>query len=144
MEDKVLDTVVNMIKYTFKKDILVKPLETSKVTVEYTEQIPTGEKDEEGFNKYETKTHTKEVDSEFSRGIVIALPTNKSVNEANDLDFKLGDIIVYPAKFAKSFDLFKNSQLVKPYDIVAIEHTQEAELEEKEEEHSNIYEDLND
>lgn len=121
MEDKVLKTVVDSIKYSFKKDILVKPLPVTKVTVEYTEQIPTGEKDEEGFNKYETKNHTKEVDSEFSRGIVISLPTSKAINEANDVDIKLGDTIVYVSKFAKNFDLFKDSQLVKPYDVIAVE-----------------------
>lgn len=124
MEDKVLKTVVDSIKYSFKKDILVKPLPTTKVTVEYTEQIPTGEKDEEGFNKYETKSHTKEVDSEFSRGIVISLPTSKAINEANDIDINLGDTIVYVSKFAKNFDLFKDSQLVKPYDVIAVESTE--------------------
>lgn len=52
MEDKVLETVVNGLEYSFEKDILVKPLAPIMVTKEYTEQIPTGEKDEEGFNKY--------------------------------------------------------------------------------------------
>lgn len=120
MEDKVLETVINSIGYTFKKDILVKPLEPIKVTREYTEQIPTGEKDEEGFNKYETKTSTREEESDLAIGIVIALPTDVTVVEANKLDIKLGDTVVYPAKFAKYFDLFKDSQLVKPYDIIAV------------------------
>ena len=35
-------------------------------------------------------------------------------------DFKVGNLIVYPSKFAKDFDLFKDSQLVKPYDVVAL------------------------
>ena len=43
---------------------LVKPLDPIMVTKEITEQIPTGDKDEEGYNKYETKTETKEVESE--------------------------------------------------------------------------------
>ena len=43
MEDKVLETVVNGIKYTMLKDVLVKPLEPVMVTKEITEQIPTGE-----------------------------------------------------------------------------------------------------
>ena len=67
MEDKVLETVVNGLEYSFEKDILVKPLAPIMVTKEYTEQIPTGEKDEEGFNKYEVKTHTKEVESDFAK-----------------------------------------------------------------------------
>mgnify|MGYP006953403150 CR=1 FL=1 len=105
MEDKVLETVVNGLEYSFEKDILVKPLTPIMVTKEYTEQIPTGEKDEEGFNKYEVKTHTKEVESDFAKG--------------TDSTIKVGDTIVYPKKFAKDFDLFKDSQLVKPYDVVA-------------------------
>lgn len=113
MEDKVLETVVNGLEYSFEKDILVKPLAPIMVTKEYTEQIPTGEKDEEGFNKYEVKTHTKEVESDFAKGIVLSIPIG------TDSTIKVGDTIVYPKKFAKDFDLFKDSQLVKPYDVVA-------------------------
>ena len=106
MEDKVLETVVNGLEYSFEKDILVKPLAPIMVTKEYTEQIPTGEKDE-------VKTHTKEVESDFAKGIVLSIPTGA------DSTIKVGDTIVYPKKFAKDFDLFKDSQLVKPYDVVA-------------------------
>ena len=101
MEDKVLETVVNGIKYTMLKDVLVKPLEPVMVTKEITEQIPTGEVDEDGFNKYDTQTETKEVESEYSTGVVLKIPTCLT-------------------EFAKDFDLFKDSQLVKPYDIIAV------------------------
>lgn len=111
--NEVLETVIEGIEYTFEKDILVKPLEPVMITKEYEEQIPTGEQDEEGFNKYETKKHTKEVESDFAKGIVLAVPTTV------DCLIKVGEIIVYPKKFAKDFDLFKDSQLVKPYDVVA-------------------------
>ena len=111
--DKVLETVISGIEYTFTKDILVKPLEPIMVTKEYEEQIPTGETDEEGFNKYEVKKHTKEVESDFAKGIVLSVPTTDGIT------FQPGDTVIYPKKFAKDFDLFKDSQLVKPYDIVA-------------------------
>lgn len=111
--DKVLETVIEGIEYTFEKDILVKPLEPVMITKEYEEQIPTGEQDDEGFNKYETKKHTKEVESDFAKGIVLAVPTTVELN------IQVGETVVYPKKFAKDFDLFKDSQLVKPYDIVA-------------------------
>lgn len=114
-QDKVLETVVNGIKYTMLKDVLVKPLEPIMVTKEFTEQIPTGEVDEEGFNKYETQTETKEVESEWATGVVLQIPT--CVTEP---EFKVGDKIVYNKKFAKDFDLLKNSQLVKAYDIIAV------------------------
>ena len=101
MEDKVLETVVNGLEYSFEKDILVKPLAPIMVTKEYTEQIPTGEKDEEGFNKYEVKTHTKEVESDFAKGIVLSIPTGA------DSTIKVGDTIVYPKKFAKTLIYLK-------------------------------------
>lgn len=111
--DKVLETVIEGLEYTFEKDILVKPLEPVMIAKEYEEQIPTGEQDEEGFNKYEVKKHTKEVESDFAKGIVLALPTSV------ECTVSVGNIIVYPKKFAKDFDLFKDSQLIKPYDVVA-------------------------
>lgn len=114
MEDKVLETVVNGLKYTFLKDILVKPLEPVMIEKEVTEQVPTGKKDEQGFEEYETKTETKKVESEFTIGVILSLPTNYTEN-----DLKVGDNVVYVKKFAKDFDLFKNSQLIKSYDVIA-------------------------
>ena len=37
--DKVLETVIEGIEFTFEKDILVKPLEPVMITKEYEEQI---------------------------------------------------------------------------------------------------------
>lgn len=114
MGNSPLDTVINSLEYIPVKDILVKPLDLIKVTKEIVEQVPTGKKDENGFEEYETKTEVKEVTSDFSKGIIIAIPVDITT------DLTVGDVIVYPTKFAKDFDLFKDSQLVKPYDIVAV------------------------
>ena len=114
MGNSPLDTVINSLEYIPVKDILVKPLDPIKVTKEIVEQVPTGKKDENGFEEYETKTEVKEVTSDFSKGIIIAIPVDITT------DLTVGDVIVYPTKFAKDFDLFKDSQLVKPYDIVAV------------------------
>lgn len=116
-KDKIAQYVADNMEYTPLKDIIVKPLPAIEVEKEFTEQIPTGEKDEEGFNKYETKTHTKKVESDFGLGIVIAIPDSTHIQDACDV--KIGDTVVYTKKFAKEFDLFKDSELVKPYDIVA-------------------------
>lgn len=115
MEDKVLETVVSSVKFTFEKDFLVKPLEPTMIKRKYTEQIPNGKKDEEGNNLYDTKEVVKEEESDFEKGIVISIPT------VYDGSITCGNIVVYPKKFAKEFDLFKDSKLVKPYDIIAIE-----------------------
>lgn len=84
------------------------------VTKTVTEQIPTGEKDENGYNLYDTKTETKEVESDWSIGIILA--GTEAGLAAYSL--KIGDKIVYNKKFAVSFDLFKDSVIVKPYDVV--------------------------
>lgn len=115
MEDKVLETVVNGITWNMLKDVLVKPLAPIMVTKEFTEQIPNGKVDENGFNEYDTQTETKEVESDWATGIVLKIPTN-----ITDPQFKVGDTIAYNKKFAMYFDLVKDTQLVKPYDIVAI------------------------
>nr|DAO36453.1 MAG TPA: hypothetical protein [Bacteriophage sp.] len=115
MEDKVLETVVNSVKFTFEKDFLVKPLEPTMIKRKYTEQVPNGKKDEEGNNLYDTKEVVKEEESDFEKGIVISIPT------VYDGSITCGNTVVYPKKFAKEFDLFKDSKLVKTYDIVAIE-----------------------
>lgn len=115
MEDKVLETVINGLEYNMLKDVWIKPLDPIMVTKEFTEQIPTGVVDEDGYNEYETKTEAKEVESDFAKGVVLQLPASMT-----DQEFKVGDIVVYNKRFAKDFDLFKDSQLVKAYDIIAI------------------------
>lgn len=115
MEDKVLETVVNGIEWNMLKDVLVKPLPPIMVTKEFTEQVPNGEVDEDGFNGYDTKTETKEVESDWATGIVLKIPTNLT-----DPQFEVGDTIVYNKKFAMYFDLLKDTQLVKPYDVIAV------------------------
>ena len=119
MEDKVLETVLEGLKYIPLKDVLIKPLPPIKLTKEVTEAVGTGEKDVDGYEKFDTKTETKEVESEWREGIVLALPNSEQMKEACEKDFKVGDTIVYNKKFAKEFDLFKDSILVKAYDIIA-------------------------
>ena len=113
MEDKVLETLLNKLNYNFLKDALVKPLPAIMVEKEVTEQVPTGEKDEHGFELYDTKTEVKSVESEWAAGVVLAVPPT------SDNTINVGDTVVYNKKFAKDFDLFKDSQLVKLYDIIA-------------------------
>lgn len=114
MEDKVLETVLEDLKYVPLKDVLVKPLAPIKLKKEVTEAVGTGEKDVDGYEKFDTKTETKEVESEWREGIVLAIPT-----EYINLGYEVGDTVVYNKKFAKEFDLFKDSVLVKSYDIIA-------------------------
>lgn len=116
-DDKLLQSVVNAIEYTFEKDFLVKPMEPVKIKKKYVEQIPNGKRDDEGNNLYDTKETTKEVESDFEIGLILAIPTCYELTCEGVLN--VGDKIVYPKKFAKEFDLFRDSKLIKPYDIVA-------------------------
>lgn len=113
-EDKVLETVVNGIKYTFFKDVMVKPLAIKMISKEVVTQVPTKEVDEDGFNKYDTVTEVKEVESSYGTGIVLSIP------DGLETPFTVGDTVVYNRRHAVDFDLFKDSQLIKPYDIIAI------------------------
>lgn len=116
-QEKVLDDVINKIEYTMIKDILVKPLDTPKVMKHIVEQIPTDKIDEETkATIYETKESDKEVDSAFRKGIVLRLPSNMPDNSP----IEIGDTVVFPYKFSIDFDLFKDSMLVKPYDVIAL------------------------
>lgn len=115
-ESVLLNDVIKNIKFSTLKDIMVKPLATDKIKKEVISQVPTGKKDDNGYELYDTKTEIKEVDSDFGRGIVLVLPLDCEIP-----NIKVGNIVIYNKKFAMNFDLYKNSQLVKPYDIVALE-----------------------
>ena len=88
MEDKVLETVIEGMEYIPLKDALIKPLPPIKLTKEVSEAVGTGEKDVDGYEKFETKTETKEVESEWRTGIILALPL-----EVKETAFKVGDTV---------------------------------------------------
>jgi hypothetical protein len=67
-----------------------------------------------------TRLVTKEVESNFRKGIVLSLPSCLDTVGLASLDYEVGSTVVFPKKFAIEFDLFKDSLLVKPYDIVAV------------------------
>ena len=115
--DKLAKDVSENIEYAMAKDFLVKPLEPTMVTKEFKVPVTKDKKNDDGIevNDYDdVATETKEVESNFAKGIILKVPA--SWTEDN---FKIGDTIVYNKKFSVEFDLFKNSVLVKPYDIIA-------------------------
>lgn len=104
--------------YRFEKDALIKKLPAIKVEKEITEQVSTGEVDNEGNHLYDTKTTVQTVDSEFGSGVILSLPANEQIAAA--MSAKVGDVVIYPNKFAKDFDLINETCLLRPYDIIAI------------------------
>lgn len=111
-----LNMVTDRLNYRMVKDILVKPLDPIKIKRITNVPVKTDELDEEGQPVMTMEQKEIEIESNFREGIILALPTNA----AYDTNLTIGTKIAYPHKYAIDFDLFKDSVLVKPYDIVAI------------------------
>lgn len=114
-DEVLLNVVLSKLNYTMLKDVLVKPLETVKVKRITNVPEKTDELDEEGQPIMSMVKKEVEVDSTFRTGIVLALPL-----QGAPAGIKVGDKVAYPHKYSIDFDLFMDSVLVKPYDIIAI------------------------
>ena len=122
MDDKMIDQtqlaedLSSKIKYEFRQMFLVKPLEPVKVKKKISEPVAKDTKPKKD----------KEVDSDFSRAVVLKLPYEYTHPYDDDkiqqMPIKVGDIVIYrSSRGAMYFDLLKDSQLVSLYDIVATE-----------------------
>ena len=113
----IAQSINNGLKYSFLKDLLVKPLPVQMIEKVVTTQIPTGETDEAGFNLYETKEEIKSEEADYREGIVISLP---STLDPSTLGFGIGDTVVFHKRYPAYFDLFRDSMIIKPYDVIAV------------------------
>lgn len=138
-EEKIIDQtqlaedLSSKIKYEFRQMFLVKPLEPVKVKKKISEPVVKDtkpKKDKNGIEAVdydEVKTETKEVDSDYTRAVVLKLPYEYTHPydgvKIHQMPIKVGDIIIYKSSRlgAMYFDLLKDSQLVPLYDIVATE-----------------------
>lgn len=117
-EDKaLLDTVLSKLEFQFCKDMLVKPMPDEYVEKEIVKPINTGETDENGYQITDSETVTEKVPTVFKQGIVLAIPAGYQWPDENNHP-EVGDIVAYPRKSSIDFDLFKDSQLVNPYNVV--------------------------
>ena len=117
-EDKaLLDTVLSKLEFQFCKDMLVKPMPDEYVEKENEKPINTGETDENGYQITDSETVTEKVPTVFKQGIVLAIPAGYQWPDENNHP-EVGDIVAYPRKSSIDFDLFKDSQLVNPYNVV--------------------------
>lgn len=118
------------IKFEFSNNFLVKELPKIKVKKVFTvptKSEDTAKEDANGIEAvdYETAEETKEVDSDYSTGVVLKIPAQYSgqIGHAEYgctlLDIEVGDIIVYKSR-QQYFDLFKDSKLVPYFDIIAV------------------------
>ena len=128
----VAESVSNKIKYEFSDYFLVKPLDPIKVKKEFT-KLPEDKKpvkDKNGVaavnvEDSDIETEVKEVDSDYRKAVVLKTPFyyEKTLMEnPNMMKIKVGDVILYKENRSMWFDLIKDSQLVKIYEIIAVEN----------------------
>lgn len=120
------EDVSSKIKYEFFDSFLVKPLDPVKVMKEFSTPVSKEDvkKDKNGVEAVdydEVKTETKEVEANYRKGIVLKIPYNIKNDERVRDYIHIGDVVVYPDRSARDFDLLKDSKLVRFYEIVAIE-----------------------
>lgn len=134
-EEKIIDQselandVASKIPYEFVDSFLVKLLDPIKVKKEF--QVPVSKDDKpkkdkngiEAVDFEETKTETKEVESDYRKGVVLKVPYSFTTmsDKGGFPDIKPGDIVVFRDPSTRFFDLLKDSKLVRLFDIVAIE-----------------------
>ena len=113
--EKLLEIILERLEYSPVKDVLVKP--SAPIMLKKIKNVPvqTDELDEDGKPLMKMEEQEVEVESIFREGVVLAVPSNVLLDEA----IKVGAIVVFNHKFNTiEFDLFKDSVLVKPYDIL--------------------------
>lgn len=124
------EDISNKIKYEFIDTFLVKPLDKVKVKKEFSKPVSLDKKptkDKAGIEAIDydkVETEVKEVDSDFREGIVLKVPyayqQYMEKEELKAMPIKVGDTIVYRDIHGVYFDLLKDSQMLKQYDIIAI------------------------
>lgn len=137
-EEKMIDQtqlaedLSSKIKYDFRQFFLVKPLDPIKVKKQFSEPVVKDKKpkkDKDGIEAVdydEVKTEIKEVNSDYTRAVVLKLPYEythpMTATEAHQMPIRIGDVVVFRSmRGPMYFDLLKDSQLVSLYDIVAVE-----------------------
>lgn len=139
MEDKTVDQtqlaedLSSKIKLEFVRDILVKPLEPVMVKKEFDKPVAkdeTPKADENGIEAVDydkVETEVKEVESDFKRGIILKLPAEYISQKADEkygdgvLNLNVGDTVIYQNRAGRWFDQLKDAQLLRYYDIIAVE-----------------------
>ena len=103
--------------------ILVKPLAPVMITkthdvIDDEAMDKTKELDDNGVPTIQTKTVTEEVESNLRIGVILAI--GEAEAKTIKAPYVIGDKVVYINKAAMPFDLFKDSVLLRKYDIQGI------------------------
>lgn len=132
-QSQLAEDLSSKIKLEFTRDFLVKPLEPVMVKKEFDKPVAkdnapkTDENGIEAVDYDSVETEVKEVESDFRKGVVLKLPIEYTAQKADEkygnsvIDIKIGDTVVYQNRAARWFDQLKDSQLIRLYDIMAVE-----------------------
>ena len=133
-EDKIIDqsplaeSVSEQIKYQFLDFFLVKPLDPIKVKKEFSKPVSTGTpvKDANGVEAQDfdsVETEVKEVNSDYRRGIVLKRPIYYESEDSKNtfIPINIGDVVIFRDAAGLSFDLLKDSKLLRQYDVLGVE-----------------------
>lgn len=116
--------VSSKIKFEFRNQFLVKPLDQVMVEKEFSKPVPKSETtDEDGIEATdydEVEKEVKSVPSDYRKGVVLKIPYEFKNEESNN-PIKIGDIIVYKEGAGRWFDLCKDTQLIDMYAVIGIE-----------------------
>ena len=123
------ESVSDKVKFQMLKQFLVKPLDPIMVEKEFSTPVAKPEtKDDNGIEASdydEVTTEIKTVESDYRKAVVIKIPIEYERLMKDEKfpapEIKVGDIIIYRARVQVYFDLLKDTQIVAPYDIIAIE-----------------------
>ena len=130
---QVAESVGNKIKYIFSDYFLVKPLDPIKVKKEFT-KLPDNKKPVKDANGIaavdvtdsDIETEVKEVNSDYTKAVVLKVPFSYERIDKDENTFvqqiKVGDVILYHNGASKWFDLVKDTQLIRLYEIIAVEN----------------------
>lgn len=130
------ESVSEKIPYSFREHFLVKELDPVKIKKEFSTPVAKSEKPKKDKNGIaavdydDVKTEIKEVDSDYRLGVILKLPYNYTNNQdatRPPFQINIGDVIVYPARCRREFDLISGSAIVSVYDIIGIKETKKDE-----------------
>lgn len=127
-QSAVATTVSEGIKYNFLEDFLVKPLDPVIVKKEFKTPVSKGESTDDSGTTAEdyddVATEVKEVESDYREGVVLKVSERykqwMADEKVSQYPINVGDIVVFRATAGRYFDLFKDSLMLKSYDIVAV------------------------
>lgn len=98
--------------------ILIKPLKQIMVTKELPVEPNQLPKSVEEAEKEEVKFEKRQVPANMQKGVVIKMGPEYDKTPA---PYGVGDVVVYPKGGGQAFELFKDSRMLRRYEVVAYE-----------------------